>query len=118
MTFDWEDVYQTSDQEDLQSDAYYNEQTYYVTAGETASLIARYRQTHSFSDVKLYTAQGYVSGGSDNPTTAATGLVLDGPDFVLRQRALARQIGEHRGAMPCRSPSMWFTAMITAMSMS
>lgn len=66
-----------------QSDAYYNEQTYYVTAGETASLIARYRQTHSFSDVKLYTAQGYVSGGSDNPTTAATGLVLDGPDFVL-----------------------------------
>ena len=83
MTFDWEDVYQTSDQEDLQSDAYYNEQTYYVTAGETASLIARYRQTHSFSDVKLYTAQGYVSGGSDNPTTAATGLVLDGPDFVL-----------------------------------
>ena len=71
MTFDWEDVYQTSDQEDLQSDAYYNEQTYYVTAGETASLIARYRQTHSFSDVKLYTAQGYVSGGSDNPTTAA-----------------------------------------------
>lgn len=37
----------------------------------------------SFSDVKLYTAQGYVSGGSDNPTTAATGLVLDGPDFVL-----------------------------------
>ena len=33
--------------------------------------------------MKLYTAQGYVSGGSDNPTTAATGLVLDGPDFVL-----------------------------------
>ena len=33
--------------------------------------------------MKLYTAQGYVSGDSDNPTTAATGLVLDGPDFVL-----------------------------------
>ncbi len=83
MTFDWEDLYQTSDQDDLQSDAYYNEQTYYVNAGETASLIARYRQTHSFSDVKLCTAQGYVSGGSDNPLTAATGLVLDGPDYVL-----------------------------------
>ena len=83
MTFDWEDIYQSYDQEDLQSDAYYNEQTYYVSAGETADLIARYRQTHSFSNVKLYTAEGYTANSSDNPLTPATGLVLDGPDFVL-----------------------------------
>ena len=90
MTFDWEDVYQTSDQEDLQSDAYYNEQTYYVTAGETASLIARYRQTYSFSDVKLYTAPHR----RHRPGAGRPGLC------PLRQRALARQIGEHRGLCP------------------
>ena len=81
MTFDWEDLYTSSTQDDLSSDAYYNEQTVYVGTGETATLIAKYMQNHSFIPIKLCTAEGYVDGSYDNPLTDAAGLVLDGPDF-------------------------------------
>ena len=81
MTFDWENLYTSSTQDDLSSDAYYNEQTVYVETGETATLIAKYMQNHSFIPIKLCTAEGYVDGSNDNPLTDAAGLVLDGPDF-------------------------------------
>ena len=57
MTFDWEDLYTSSTQDDLSSDAYYNEQTVYVGTGETATLIAKYMQNHSFIPIKLCTAE-------------------------------------------------------------
>lgn len=81
MTLDWEDLYQGYGDEDLISDAYYGEQTVYVDQGETAQLVAKYRQNHSFIPVELYTMEGYEQYGSSNPTTAANGLVLDGPTF-------------------------------------
>ena len=59
MTLDWEELYESSAQDDLTSDAFYNEQTVYVTQGETATLIAKYRQNHSFIPVELYTLEGY-----------------------------------------------------------
>lgn len=84
MTFDWDDLYDTTDQDGLISNAYYAEQTVYVTQGETAELIAQYRQQglHSVIETKLYTMEGYEQYGSNNPTTDAVGLVLDGPDFA------------------------------------
>ena len=84
MTLSWEDLWKTTTQEDLISDTNYNcEQTVYVTQGETATLVAKYNDTtaHDFGKVALYTAEGYEYGGSSNPQTPATGLVLDGPDF-------------------------------------
>ena len=81
MHFGWDDLYRSTTEDGLVSDAYYGEQTIYVTQGETADLVAKYRQNHSFIPVELYTMAGYVQYGSSNPTTAATGLVLDGPGF-------------------------------------
>ncbi|MGN0979780.1 MAG: S8 family serine peptidase [Candidatus Avoscillospira sp.] len=84
MTLSWEDLWKTTTQEDLISDTNYNcEQTVYVTQGETATLVAKYNDitAHDFGKVALYTAEGYEYGGSSNPQTPATGLVLDGPDF-------------------------------------
>ena len=81
MHFGWDDLYRSTDEDGLVSDAYYGEQTVYVTQGETAELIAKYRQNHSFIPVQLYTMEGYVQYGSSNPTTAANGLLLDGPTF-------------------------------------
>ena len=82
MNFDWEDLYQSTTQDGLISDAYYGEQTVYVTQGETANLIAKYRQNHSFIPVELYTMEGYTQYGYSNPTTAANGVVLDGPNYT------------------------------------
>ena len=82
MTVDWDELYETSDQDGLISDEYYSEQTVYVNQGETATLVAQYRQNHSFIPVELYTMVGYEQYGYSNPTTAATGLVLDGPTFA------------------------------------
>ena len=84
MTFDWEDLYNANDSDGLISGAYYGEQTIYVQQGQTAELIAQYRQNtnHSIIPVELYTMVGYVSYGNDNPTVAAEGLVLDGPNFA------------------------------------
>ena len=82
MTLDWEELYDTSAQDGLISDEYYSEQTIYVHQGETATLVAKYRQNHSFIPVELYTMVGYESYSYNNPTTACTGLVLDGPTFA------------------------------------
>lgn len=84
MHIDWEDLYKTNTDEDLVSDLYANEQAVYVTNGETATLIAKYNDSsaHDIVPVELYTAAGYVYGGSENPTTPSTGLVLDGPSFA------------------------------------
>lgn len=83
MHIDWEDLYKTSTDEDLVSDMMDGDQTCYVTQGETAALVARYNNVnaHDFGKVELYTADGYVMSGSDNPTTPAVGLSLDGPTF-------------------------------------
>ena len=84
MTFDWDELYPTMESDGLISGAYYGEQTVYVQQGETAELIAQYRQntTHSVIPVELYTMVGYVPYGNDNPTVAAEGLILDGPNFT------------------------------------
>ncbi len=82
MHFDWDDLYQSTSQDGLISDAYYGEQIVYVTQGETANLIAKYRQNHSFIPVELYTMENYEQYGYNNPVTAATGLVLDGATFA------------------------------------
>lgn len=84
MTFDWEDLYDSMDVDGLVSGAYYGEQTIYVQQGQTAELIAQYRQAsnHSIIPVELYTLVGYESYGSNNPTVAAEGLILDGPNFT------------------------------------
>lgn len=84
MTLDWEDMYASTDQDGLISNAYYAEQTIYVQQGETAELIAQYRQNtnHSIIPVELYTLVGYESYSYENPTVAAEGLILDGPDFA------------------------------------
>ena len=84
MTLDWEDMYNDPQADGLVSDAYYNDQTIYIQQGETAELIARYRQNaaHSVIPVELYTLVGYESYGYNNPTTAANGLILDGPGFT------------------------------------
>ena len=82
MELSWDDLYGSSSEDGLISDAYYNDQVYYVELGETAELVAKYRQTHSFIDVELYTLEGYQSYSDSNPTTESVGLVLDGPTFV------------------------------------
>ena len=83
MTIDWTDLYTYETDDDLVSDLPFFEQTLYVTQGETAQLAARFANSalHEASDVKLYTAQGYIDYSYDNVTTPAVGLKLDGPDF-------------------------------------
>ena len=84
MTFDWEDLYASTEQDGLISGAYYGEQTFYVQQGETVDLVAQYRLNinHSVIPVELYTMVGYESYGYNNPTVAAEGLILDGPNFT------------------------------------
>ena len=82
LELSWDELYESSAQDGLISDAYYNDQVIYVEQGETAELVAKYRQTHSFINVELYTMEGYQSYSYNNPTTACTGLVLDGPTFT------------------------------------
>ena len=59
------------------------DQTIYVEQGETATLVAKYRQNHSTIDVKLYSLEGYEQYSYSNPTNDSVGLVLDGPDFAV-----------------------------------
>ena len=82
LTFDWDELYESYEEDGLISDQYYAEQTIYINQGETADLVAQYRQTHSFIPVELYTMEGYESYSYDNPTTPGVGLVLDGPTFA------------------------------------
>lgn len=67
MDINWDDIYTTSDQDDLVSDMAMGDQVVYVKQGETAQLLAKYRQNklHETSTVE----------------TELTGLKLDGPDF-------------------------------------
>ena len=94
MTLDWDELYADESADGLISNAYYADQTIYVQYGQVAELVAQYRQNamHSFIPVELYTLVGYESYGYDNPTTAAEGLILDGPDF-------ASNGGEWRGKL-------------------
>ncbi|MCH5323584.1 MAG: S8 family serine peptidase [Eubacterium sp.] len=85
MTFDWADLYTSSTDDGLISDtSLAGEQTIYVEEGETATLIAKYRQSnaHGFIPVELYTLENAYQYGYSNPTEPATGLVLDGAPFA------------------------------------
>lgn len=74
-TFSWEDLYDSSGEDDLISANSYGDQTKYITMGESAQLLAQYKNTsaHTVSDVILRSA-----GEDEN---AETNLILDGPDF-------------------------------------
>lgn len=67
MDIEWDEIYQSNDEDDIISSEVYGDQVVYVTQGETATLSAKYRQTslHSIGDVQ----------------TELSGLKLDGPDF-------------------------------------
>lgn len=67
MDIDWDQIYQSRGEDDLIAGGNYNEQVHYVTQGETATLLAKYRQPtmHQVGDV----------------LTEFTGLKLDGADF-------------------------------------
>lgn len=69
MDINWDDIYTTSDEDDLVSDMAMGDQVVYVKQGETAQLLAKYRQNklHETSTVE----------------TELTGLQLDGPDFFF-----------------------------------
>ncbi len=85
MEFDWKDLYEDNSVDGLLSSTSLDgEQTIYVQEGETATLVARYRDSnaHNTIPVHLYTAEGATSPSTKNPTTEATGLKLDGPTFV------------------------------------
>ncbi len=83
MKLDWEDLYTEKDDEDLISNLNFNDQTVYVTQGESALLHARYNDTsaHSVANVALWTGQDYNPYDSEHSQEAAKGLILDGPDF-------------------------------------
>lgn len=84
MSFSWDDLYTSMEEDDLISDtSYEGEQTVYVTEGETATLIAKYRQEgmHEVLPVVLWTQEGLVDYVT-YPEVAAKGLKLDGPDFA------------------------------------
>ena len=44
MDINWDEIYSKRNQDDIISARNYNEQTIYVTQGETANLVAKYRQ--------------------------------------------------------------------------
>lgn len=103
MRLDWEDLYRTGTQEDLVSDENGGTQTIYVNQGETATLIAKYNDAaaHDFGSVALYSTEGYVYGGSANPTNPAVGLVLDGPGFYNAGSSwTGRLVNEEGYALP------------------
>lgn len=81
MSFSWEDLYVTDSQDDLSPAAMMGEQTIYTTYGETATLQAKYRQTHDVVPVKLWTAVG-AENYKLNSTDPAAGLILDGQPFA------------------------------------
>lgn len=85
MELSWKDLYEDNNVDGLLSSTSLDgEQTIYVKEGETAKLVARYRdsKTHNIIPVRLYTAVGASSPSTTNSTKEATGLVLDGSDFV------------------------------------
>lgn len=85
MDLKWKDLYEPDETDGLIANTSLDgEQTIYVTEGEAALLSARYRDSNSHSTipVRLYTAQGATSPSTENSTERATGLILDGPDFV------------------------------------
>ena len=67
MDINWNDLYQSREQDDLISGMNFDEQAIYVEQGETATLLARYRQRnqHSVNDV----------------IADVTNLTIEGPDF-------------------------------------
>ncbi|MGG7212652.1 S8 family serine peptidase [Clostridium nigeriense] len=67
MDIDWDQIYQSNKEDDIISGGNYNSQSIYVTQGETATLMAKYRQSslHQIGDVN----------------TELKGLKLDGADF-------------------------------------
>ncbi len=67
MDINWNDLYQSREQDDLISGMNFDEQAIYVEQGETATLLARYRQKnqHSVNDV----------------LADVTNLTIEGPDF-------------------------------------
>ncbi len=83
MTISWENLYKEEGEENLLNDTTLDE-TIYVTEGETATLVARYRgdALHSIIPVRLYASKGVTSPSTTNPVEAAEGLILDGPDFA------------------------------------
>lgn len=83
MTFTWEDVPLAANQDDLVVAGNYNEQTVFVPFGETAALVAKYKQAelHSVVPVKLYTAVD-AENSQLNSTEPAAGLILDAQPFA------------------------------------
>ena len=85
MTIDWAALYQSEEDDGLISDVSTGDgdQAVYVTMGETAVLVAKYRQQgHETVPVKLYTAKDFQEYGGVNSTDPAEGLWLEGPDFA------------------------------------
>lgn len=83
MKLNWEDLYTETNDEDLVSNLNFNDQTVYVTQGESALLHAKYNDAsaHSIAGVALWTGKNYNPYDSEHSQEAAEGLVLDGPDF-------------------------------------
>ncbi|MBE6950731.1 MAG: hypothetical protein E7451_05265 [Ruminococcaceae bacterium] len=105
MTIDWTNLYTYSDEDDLVSDLPFFEQTEYLTFGQTATLSARYSNAalHESSNVKLYTAAGYIDYDYNNPTKPAAGLKLDGPDFCTAGNVWSGRLVNDEGyALPER----------------
>ena len=67
MDIDWDQIYKTSSEDDIISGENYNDQAIYVKQGESATLMAKYKQStlHQIGDVQ----------------TELKGLKLDGADF-------------------------------------
>lgn len=86
MTFNWKDLYDTAQDQDIIAYPTRSDQTVYVNCGETATLIARYNNKagHEFNRVALYTAKDYPEDDGDRAysTEPAEGLILDGPPTV------------------------------------
>lgn len=103
MTLDWEALYKTNSDDDLISDLYGSQQTVYVTQGETATLIARYKEVsaHSALPVKLYTLENSYNYGYSNPEVEAKGLILDGaPTVGTGAQWTGRLVNEEGYALP------------------
>lgn len=87
MDIDWDQIYQSNKEDDLISGENYNDQTVYVKQGESASIIAKYRQPvlHQVGDVQ----------------TDLKGLKLDGADFFsIGGSYKAKLVNEENYAVP------------------
>lgn len=103
MKLNWEDLYIEEDDEDLVSNLNFNDQTVYVTQGESALLHAKYNDTgaHSIASVALWTGKNYNPYDSEHSQEAAEGLVLDGPDFCPTNGAWEGKLVNQEGyALP------------------